>query len=92
MTIQPEILEAHGFRLQLWNAGKLIEYWKPLCLKDGWNWRLAVRFGEFRDRPSVVWLITGRAMTQLPHIDTVEKLEQLYELLNWIEPKNLRGE
>lgn len=82
--IKPIELETTGYQKHLWNAGIITEYWKPLSPRDGWNYRLAVRFGEHRDKPFTVWLITGPAMTQLPQIDTINKLNQLYRYLNWV--------
>jgi hypothetical protein len=81
--ITPEELLNLGFEEFAWNGGLIMEYWLSLFpdTEKEWDYRLGIRFNEFRDKPFIVWLFTGSAMTQLRHIDTVEKVSQLYELV-----------
>jgi hypothetical protein len=84
--ITPEELLNLGFDEFAWNGGIIMEYWLSLFpgTEKEWDYRLGIRFNEFRDKPFIVWLFTGSAMTQLRHIDTIEKASQLYELMTGV--------
>jgi hypothetical protein len=78
--ITPGNLEQRGYRLIEWNRGIILEYWKSF--HDGSpDFRIGVRFGEFKDVPSIVWLIFPNYMYALKHFTSVEQIEQLLGLL-----------
>ena len=78
----PQELEAYGFQRFSWNNGAIIEYWKSIGKNDDdFDFRIAVRFGERKNTPFIVWLFFPRLGHQLKHISTIEQVEQLYTLL-----------
>jgi len=82
--ITPQILLNLGFHEFSWNGGIIMAYWLPLSSENpDFNYRLSIRFGEHVREPINVWLITS-SMLKLPHVDTVDKVIQLYALLTGI--------
>lgn len=78
----PAELLAAGFHEFNWNNGAIMEYWKSITEdEDGFDFRVGVRFGEWKDKPFLVWFITGSSMTSMPKIKTVEQLNQFYEMV-----------
>jgi hypothetical protein len=72
-------LLADGWREFSWNGGRIMEYWKPLGVPDYFDFRVGVRFGK-REEPTVyIWSSIGGM--RFPSIDTIKKLNALYELL-----------
>lgn len=81
-------LEYIGFNKFSWNGGVIIEYWLPLypnrSEKDHFDSRLGVRYGKHRDKSVNVWLILLSSMMKLHHVDTIDKLKMIYELLTGV--------
>jgi len=79
--ITPQNLEQYGFRLIEWNRGVILEYWKSFR-DDNQDFRIGVRFGEFKDVPYIVWLVFPDSMYALKHFNSIEQVEQLLDLLS----------
>ena len=82
--ITPRTLLQLGFHEFSWNNGVIMEYWLPLFPeKPNFDYRLGIRFGEHKWEPVNVWLIT-QSMLKLTHIDSIEKVKQMYKLLTGV--------
>lgn len=84
----PEQLLQLGYEKFNWNNGAVMEYWKPLEGKnktatEQFERRLTVRFGEWKDRPFSVWLLTEVCGIECKNVHTIKQLEQLYEVVSW---------
>lgn len=78
----PEELARHGYNLMSWNGGTIPEYWKPLRGDDEFNYRIGVRFNEYKNRPFAVWLTVGSNMHECKRIKNVSQLNALHFLLS----------
>jgi hypothetical protein len=78
-------LAALGFNRLVWNNVSP-EYWiaiQPTPDDDGFDYRLGVRFNEYKNDPGArSYLHTGRCTIRLRHVTTTLQLLQLYELLS----------
>lgn len=79
--ITPDQLKANDWREFSWNNGSIMEYWKPLGRPDDFDFRLGVRFGEYKKVPPIVYLHTCRTYTPLLHVRNYEQLHGLYARL-----------
>jgi len=82
MILTQEELEKHGYCRFSWNDGAIVEYWKSFRKTGDFDYRVGVRFGEYRNTPFTVWLILPSFMYSLRHLTTVEQVEQLLTLLS----------
>jgi hypothetical protein len=81
--LTPENLEKLGYKRFDWNGGSIPEYWKSIGeSEDDFNRRVSVRFGEWNDRPHVVYLVQVQNHSVIKHIKTTWELEQLYSMLS----------
>jgi len=79
-AITPENLAQRGYRLIEWNRHAILEYWRSF--HDGnQDYRIGVRFGEFKDIDHIVWIIFPSYMYAIRHLESVEQVEQLLGLL-----------
>lgn len=86
----PEQLLEAGYQEFNWNNGTIMEYWKPLGLNEKderyktelLDRRLCVKFGEWNNRPFVVWLYGPGCGIECRGVQTIDQLEQLRILVN----------
>lgn len=81
-------LEGHGWLTMQWNGGITTECYWPLDNRPPElpghppRNRLSVRFNERTDRPFSAWLFVVQCGYELPHIQSMDELNQLILLLS----------
>lgn len=79
----PEQLRKAGYQ-EL--DGMIMEFWKPLNSDRAFREaqlkrRLSVMFGNWSGLPFTVWLIIPNGQIRCKNVQTIEQLEQLYQLM-----------
>lgn len=88
--ITQDDLKKTGWKKFSWNGGVIIEWWKSFK-GNSFDFRIGVRFGEYKGiKAGIVYLFAGGSYIHLLHINSIDHINSLYNLLHNDNPISMQ--